>query len=279
VDEKLPFTGERLTPEVSDPLILIEHLHRYAFAQSYCKDKEVLDIASGEGYGTYLLSKVARNITGVDIDGAAVAYAKKKYTAANLAYIAGSAEKIPVADHSMDVVVSFETLEHLDKQEEMMQEIKRVMRPDGVLIISTPEKKNYSDETGHKNQFHKKELYQHEFESLLKKYFKQVQLMAQQSGILSVLYPAMPAGLSPMWLSKGNTRAIEIVQGSAPLYLVALASERDINDQSLSFFKSNSMVDVITKKQANQVVASRTYRAGKIIAAPFSWLKSIFNKR
>ena len=106
MSEKMNFTGERLTPEIMSATVMVEHLHRYAFAAGYCKGKDVLDIASGEGYGSHILSKVAKQVTGVDIDEASVAYAQNKYIASNLLFRTGRADKIPLDDKSLDVVVS-----------------------------------------------------------------------------------------------------------------------------------------------------------------------------
>src|SRR5205085_7058452 len=96
---------------------------------------------------------------GVDIDEVSVNHAAKKYAASNLEFKTGAVEKIPVESTSIDVVVSFETIEHHDKHEEMMQEIKRILKEDGLLIISTPDKKYYADIPAHQNPFHIKELY------------------------------------------------------------------------------------------------------------------------
>ena len=138
------WTGERLETFVFNDNT-VEHLHRYAITIDYIKGKTVLDIASGEGYGTNLLSKYAEKVFGVDIDETSIELAKKKYSSKNLEFKIGRADLIPLEDSSMDVVVSFETLEHHDKHQEMMLEIKRVLKPGGILIMSTPDKKYYTD--------------------------------------------------------------------------------------------------------------------------------------
>src|SRR6266567_539993 len=98
-------TGERLlTDDFNDNTI--EHLHRYAFALQLCKGKDVLDIASGEGYGSNLIAGVAKSVLGVDISKAAVCQARKKYERRNLKFIEGSASDFPVESSAIDVVVS-----------------------------------------------------------------------------------------------------------------------------------------------------------------------------
>src|SRR5689334_10298981 len=103
------YTGERLeTHEQGEGKI--EHLHRYAIAINQCAAKNVLDMASGEGYGSNLLATVASNVVGVDIDPVTVSEANAKYASSgkNLRFIEGSASKIPLGDAQFDVVVSFE---------------------------------------------------------------------------------------------------------------------------------------------------------------------------
>lgn len=175
---KNTWTGERLETFIKSR-DAIEHLHRYSLALEYIKGKVVVDIASGEGYGSNLMSKVANHVYGVDIDNAAIENAKNKYIKNNLEFLNGSADNIPIASNSVDVVVSFETIEHHDKHDEMMLEIKRILKEDGLLIMSSPDKKFYSDTRNYKNEFHVKELYKDEFNNLIAKYFNNHQLLNQ----------------------------------------------------------------------------------------------------
>src|SRR5574344_122099 len=95
----LEMTGERFIPGMGEDITL-EHMHRYLVARELARGKIVLDIASGEGYGSYLLSGVATSVTGVDIAEEAVRHAQAKYAAHNLKYIQGSAAAIPLPDAS-----------------------------------------------------------------------------------------------------------------------------------------------------------------------------------
>jgi ubiquinone/menaquinone biosynthesis C-methylase UbiE len=117
----LTFTGERFTPEVRGP-IWYEHWHRYAFVASIVRGLRVLDAACGEGYGSFLLARAAAQVTGIDISADAVTHARERYASSNLAFIQGSVTQLPIPDHSVDVVVSFETIEHLAPQREMLAE-------------------------------------------------------------------------------------------------------------------------------------------------------------
>jgi ubiquinone/menaquinone biosynthesis C-methylase UbiE len=173
------FTGERFLPEISGQ-IAFEHLHRYYFAQRLIKGRRVLDVACGEGYGSWILSSLASEVVGVDIDPGTVARAREKYVGPNIEFVEASAAKLPFDDGAFDAVVSFETIEHHDLHQEMMSEIKRVLRKDGVLIISSPNKQHYSIEPGYSNPFHVKELFREEFLDLTKSYFANVILFSQR---------------------------------------------------------------------------------------------------
>jgi SAM-dependent methyltransferase len=272
---KLLPTGERMMPEMTDVNLIIEHLHRYALATRYCKNKIVLDIACGEGYGSHILSQHAAIVTGVDIDGQAIKHAKAKYPGENLCFMQGSTDQIPLEDATVDVVVSFETIEHHDRHNEMMREIKRVLKTDGLLIISTPDKK-YSDNTTYKNPFHVKELYADEFKGLLQKYFSHVLLLGQQTGTLSVMFPLDGGIVDKTWLSKGNAGNLEVVDSPEAVYLIALASDSGINGQSISFYKDVNLSENIYNKEINSLLTSKSYQLGHFLLGPVRLLRSFF---
>ncbi len=140
----MEFTGERYVPSV-DGQIKYEHLHRYGISREFARGKSVLDIACGEGYGTAILAQVAKSVIGVDIDAATIKHARHTYYHQNIKFLVGSCESIPLPNESVDIVTSFETIEHHDKHEEMILEIKRVMKPGGVLVISSPNRLVYSE--------------------------------------------------------------------------------------------------------------------------------------
>lgn len=175
----MEFTGERMIPEFNEgSKIYLEHVNRYIFAKQFVKDKDVLDIACGSGYGTeLLLGAGAKSVLGVDISKEAVKYCKNKYPKIN--FKVGSVDDIPVEDESMDVVVSFETIEHVDEktQQKFMQEVNRVLKNDGIFVVSTPNALVY--EKG--NEFHMKELTPDELDVLLKKYGFEYNVFFQDS--------------------------------------------------------------------------------------------------
>ncbi|MDT9582978.1 glycosyltransferase [Stenotrophomonas indicatrix] len=183
----IEFTGERFVP-TEHGVIRQEHLHRYAWCLPLVAGKDVLDVASGEGYGSAMLAGGARSVRGVDISPEAVAHAAERYAdVSNLRYLQGSAAAIPLPDDSVDVVVSFETIEHLYEQEEMMSEIRRVLRPDGVMVMSSPNKEVYSDRAGYHNEYHVKELYLEEFQALVARHFPASRLCGHRMSVCSTI--------------------------------------------------------------------------------------------
>ena len=186
----LTFTGERYVPAVGGE-IRLEHVHRYAWAVPLCRGESVIDVACGEGYGSAMLARVAKSVVGIDVAAEAVEHAAATYGSyKNLAFLQGSAESLPCADRSCDVVVSFETIEHLAAQEEMLDEIRRVLRPDGFLVISSPNRPVYRSLRDHLNEFHVKELDHGELDALLRQRFKYVEYFGQRMVGGSAILPA-----------------------------------------------------------------------------------------
>lgn len=249
----MEFTGERFVPGVHGSIEL-EHLHRYLQASEIVAGKVVLDLASGEGYGSELMAHKASKVIGVDISSEAVFHARKRYAKDNLEYMVGSCAEIPLPDASVDMVVSFETIEHHDQHEKMMQEIKRVLRKDGVLLISSPDKYYYSIEPANVNPHHVKELYEHEFKQLLGEYYKNIAYFGQRviygSGIFTESNPTPAAG----YLLENEK--VEKTSGiPKPVYWIALASdselpklssgvlEQPIADSEITFFWRGLMAE------------------------------------
>ena len=177
----MKFTGERFIIGQTLGDIVVEHLQRYQSVSEFVKGKIVLDAACGEGYGSYILSNFADKVFGIDISIEAIEYAREKYNNCNLEYRCASINNIPLQDNSVDVIVSFETIEHVtfDLQKEFLAEIKRVLKPDGILIISSPDKRTYSDIRNFNNIYHVHEMYKDEFKNFLKKYFKNATFFKQ----------------------------------------------------------------------------------------------------
>lgn len=231
----MEYTGERFVPE-QQGAIELEHLHRYLCAADLGVQKDVLDIASGEGYGSAILAAVARTTIGVDISEEAVRHAQQKYQRGNLEYRIGSAAKIPLADASVDVVVSFETIEHHDQHDAMMSEIKRVLRPGGLLVMSSPDKRVYSDIPGFSNPYHAKELTREEFESLTKASFANVSIYGQRIAYGSVLFSEQSGEL--VSFTKDSDEVKRCTGLTDPMYLIALASDNELPTLKSGLFEA-----------------------------------------
>jgi SAM-dependent methyltransferase len=169
--------GERMVPEISGHPTFWEHVYRYTFACRFVLRKRALDIACGEGYGAAALKRAgATNVIGVDISESCCVHARSKY---GLDARQGTAEQIPLAAKSVDVVVSFETIEHVPNPRRFLDECARVLRPGGTLIISTPNKGIYSWPEGAQNPHHCSEMTEDEFSDALHARFRDIHLYTQ----------------------------------------------------------------------------------------------------
>lgn len=231
----LVFTGERFTPELYGDIAL-EHIHRYLFARKAVSAKIVLDIASGEGYGSAILASAAHKVISIDISQEAISHAQNRYQAENLTFITGACTAIPLKDSTIDVVVSFETIEHHDKHEEMMLEIKRVLRPGGLLILSSPDKFEYSDRPAYHNPHHVKELYRGELTRLLNSHFGKLLIYGQR-----VVYgSAILSGKTnlPIETNQLNHYNLAAIPGLfRSIYLIAIASDAELPSLSNEIFE------------------------------------------
>jgi SAM-dependent methyltransferase len=226
-DLVMDFTGERFTPECVRE-IWYEHWHRYVFARGFANGKRVLDAACGEGYGSALLASRATSVLGMDISAEAIAHAKSRYAdRANLRFERGDCTALDLPAASFDLVVSFETLEHVAAQEELISGFARVLADDGAFIVSSPDKRTYSEISGFRNEFHVHELYREELVTLLKKHFPFVNLYGQK-----LLFQ------SAIWTLEGNGQTVASATSSAgepqtgfnydPLYFIAVCSKRPL---------------------------------------------------
>ncbi len=147
------------------------HLNRYAILKTFCKGAKILDAASGEGYGSYLLKKWgASEVVGVDIDIESVNKANSLFAFSGVKFMCHNVEELPFSDCYFDIVVSFETIEHLDHPDMFLQELRRVVKPGGIIIISCPNDPYYFKEEKLENPFHKKKYTWFDFKDLAEKY-------------------------------------------------------------------------------------------------------------
>jgi ubiquinone/menaquinone biosynthesis C-methylase UbiE/GT2 family glycosyltransferase/archaellum component FlaC len=235
----MKYTGERYLPEVKGPETSCEHWHRYLYASQFAGGKAVLDIACGEGYGAYLLSESARLVVGIDNSEETIRYAASKYVKKNLKFMLGDAGEIPIEGSALfDLVVCFETIEHLQAgvQVKFMREVKRLLKPSGLFIVSTPNKLAYSDIPEYHNEFHLREFYVPEFQEFLSVYFAHIDMLGQRIYPVSYIWP--PAGAQGRW---SEYRLLHSDSGFRPtsdakeiMYVVAICSDRPLQASKYS---------------------------------------------
>ncbi|MCS6318444.1 MAG: class I SAM-dependent methyltransferase [Nitrospira sp.] len=233
---ELEATGERFLPEMQGTIAL-EHVHRYAMAKDFAARQIVLDIACGEGYGSAGLAGVAAQVYGVDIAPDAIAHAKAKYQRPNVEFLTGRCADIPLADGTVDLVVSFETIEHHTEHNEMFAEIKRVLRPGGLMIMSSPDKLEYTERANHANAYHVKELYAEEFQRLVERHFAHVAILGQRVLYASAILPSDYPGKS-IHYHREHGAGIQSGNGLVrPCYQVAVASDAALPSLGGSLFE------------------------------------------
>ncbi len=220
----LPFTGERFTPECVRE-IAYEHWHRYAFAMALVDGKHVLDAACGEGFGADLLACKAASVQAIDIDAISIEHAKQRYGSKNnLEFHQADVTQLDaLPSNSFDVIVSFETLEHVMNHDRMLAGFYRLLKQDGILLISTPDKKNYTDATGVVNSHHVRELYFDEFSTLLDNHFQSKKIYTQKLIFQSSLWALDQHGAAEALVHKGQS--IEQGLNYPPMYYVAACAK------------------------------------------------------
>lgn len=285
---ELEFTGERVVPGMAVTYGVIEHLHRYAVAREFCGGRTVLDIASGEGYGTSLLAAVAAFVYGVDISSDVIEHARAKYGASNLSFLVGDAISLPIDDRSVDVITCFETIEHLEEHEKMFAEFCRVLKPTGLLILSTPESGIYHRQDPD-NKFHRKEISQAELQNLVNSHFRYACYFSQMF-VVGSLISAITNNCSKMQYYNGSFSEIreglcEHGRFNQPFFnLVICSNDHNILNgasATTSLFCGYQVyineVDGLRNEldeERHRLLSSRSYRLGNLLLAPFRTIKA-----
>lgn len=233
----LEWTGERFIPGVGSAELAYEHFARYLFAARLADGKRVLDLGCGEGYGAFLLSRTARYVLGVDSADLAIAHARLGYHRANLTYQAADAAQLPDRE-TFDLITCFEVIEHLGEEDQhaLLAQVMRLLAPDGILLISTPNKPVYreaGDGPDYRNPYHVREMAFTEFRDLLEPCFGAILWIGQQTLVGNYLHSLAISGTperSEPAFHLGRLVGEELIQGAPPVleeskYFVAICAK------------------------------------------------------
>jgi O-antigen biosynthesis protein len=226
----IEWTGERCVPWAPDVQVVYEHVHRYMWASRIVAGKRVLDLGSGEGFGAAILADTASEVVGIDVDERTIEHAQLNWSTESVSFLQGSALDLSALETgSFGAVVAFEIIEHLGDQSRMLAEVERVLAGDGLLIISTPDRRIYSEASGQENPFHERELSSDEFSALLRDTFANVAMWGQRAitgshmNALERLEEPRGEATSEFFLERAGDEW-RAAGAPAALYLVALAS-------------------------------------------------------
>jgi len=183
------FRGDRVVLNNSTPWATYQaHIHRYIFASRYLsKDMIILDAGSGSGYGSNYLADYCKYIIGLDISRDAIDYSTKKFNKKNLNFVSGDITDMPFENNTFDIIISFMTIEHINKHDNFLSECNRILKDKGTFICCT-DNKNFSSPYSAKpyNPNHTKEFYPEEFHVLLSKYFENIKFYGQTNHSLCI---------------------------------------------------------------------------------------------
>jgi SAM-dependent methyltransferase len=196
----LEFTGERIVPGKVDPELVTEHQSRYHFAADFVRGREVADFGCGTGYGSQILrDRGARRMVGIDCAPEAIRYARARFGGPGVDFLVADSLCTPFGPERFDVVVCFEVIEHVRDYRRFLREVRRTLRPEGLLLLSTPNKETYRDGPGvPPNPFHVHEFELDELRRELGGLFPAVAIFGQSrtegAYFYPEFYPERPAG-------------------------------------------------------------------------------------
>jgi SAM-dependent methyltransferase len=221
VEGLMEFTGERVVPGQTDPDLLNEHLARYAFAERLVGSKRVLDAGCGVPYGAALLARSAAQVFALDNSFQPLREGRAEYPG-NVAYLQGDCSSIPLADASVEVVVAFEVIEHLENWRGLIEEARRILTPGGQFVVSTPNRLYYGETRETPNRFHVHEFAYEEFQAELSRVFSNTALFLQNHTDAIAFSPLDTRGVK-IRLEHGEPRPAEAhffvaVCSQQPLY-------------------------------------------------------------
>jgi 2-polyprenyl-3-methyl-5-hydroxy-6-metoxy-1,4-benzoquinol methylase len=250
------FMHERYVPGTWSKIAAYEHVPRYALAKTLVAGKRVLDFGCGTGYGAALMAESAAHVTGLDIDASALEWARAAHRAPNLDFVRRDDLGAGLPDKSFDLVTCFEMIEHVDHatQQQAVASMARLLRDDGVLLISTPNPemtKLYGA-----NPYHIREMSEVEFRELLCPVFAEVQILRQRVRP-GVTFNGAAEGrvLSPAALDNAG-------EGEPPMAFIALCAQRSLPAiTDYAFFDNGAAFtgEFVARAEAVQAVRTEAY--------------------
>jgi O-antigen biosynthesis protein len=236
--------------------VVYEHFHRYMWAARAVKGRTVLDLGSGEGFGAAILAEDAVRVVGVEIDEQTVEHSKLNYGAPNLEFRIGTALDLSDFESgSFGAVVAFEIIEHVQDHETVLKEVARLLGDDGVLVISTPDRRIYSEASGQSNPFHEHELTLEEFHELLATHFPHTASWGQRTITGSHLHPIRgiqhdaAAINQPDFYIERSGDEWRVAGDPAALYLVAMASKAPLPETADTSTLADCGLELIRTKE------------------------------
>jgi len=262
----IEWTGERCVPWAPDVQVVYEHFHRYLWAANVVAGRRVLDLGSGEGFGAAILAGSAERVVGVDIDERTVEHSRLNYAGADLEFQVGSALDLSAHEAgSFGAVVAFEIIEHVRDQEQVLAEVARLLGEDGILVMSTPDRRIYSEVSGQRNPFHERELGLEEFLELLGSRFTYTAAWGQRTvagshmhrldtpGIERGAKKARAEGPSDFFIERAGDEW-RVARDPAALYCVALASNVALPALDVSSTLADCNLELMRAREHDTVV-------------------------
>lgn len=231
---------ERFVPGEMHGLIEAEHLARYVWAATLASGRVVLDAGCGVGYGLQMLTEAgAASVTGVDIASEAVQTARARL-GADADVLQGDIAALPFDDASFGLVVCFETIEHVGSQDKVLDELRRVLTSDGLLLISSPNRHVYLQG----NPYHVHEFTPEELEHALSRRFANVRLVRQQGWLASAIGDDTLLGSASGEVKIDAISKIAGVEPGHETFTLALASGGPLpSDRSLAVLTDLAELD------------------------------------
>ncbi len=170
-------TGERILPTQEGEISIVFSRHKFAYeyVQEFVEHKSVIDVGCGTGYGCKILAEKAKSVHGIDNNKEAINYCHENYAAPNIEYLEKDANSLEL-DKQFDIAVTFQVIEHMLDLNKFIAQLKQVVKPDGIVFISTPNVRQAQREKD-ANPFHFNEMNYTQFQKLIRENFLSFEIL------------------------------------------------------------------------------------------------------